>query len=77
MDYTLVEIDEDELIDKKTSKSLNIDPMQLNRPPSIKKGDHIYVLQHPRGEEFAFSSSESIVLGENSIAILVTAILIL
>ena len=70
LDYTLIEIDENELVDKKTNKSLNIEPMQLMRPPNIKRGDHIYVLQHPRGDEFSFSSSESIVLGEKDIMVL-------
>ena len=64
LDYTLVEIDEDKLVDSKTNKSLDISPMQLIRPADIKEGDQIYVIQHPRGEQLAFSSSASIVLSK-------------
>ena len=64
LDYTLVEIDEDKLVDSKTNRSLDISPMQLIRPADIKEGDQIYVIQHPRGEQLAFSSSDSIVLGK-------------
>ena len=64
LDYTLVEIDEDKLVDSKTNRSLDISPMQLIRPADIKEGDQIYVIQHPRGKQLAFLSSDSIVLGK-------------
>ena len=64
MDYALVEIDEEKLVDPRTKKSLDVNPIHLTRPADIREGDQIYVIQHPRGEQLAFSSSDSIVLSE-------------
>ena len=58
----MMEIDENKLVDPKTKKSLDINPFQMTRPTDInKEGDQIYVIQHPRGEQLAFSSSDSVV----------------
>ena len=46
-----------------TKKPLDIDPIFMF-PTDIKTGDQVYVIQHPRGGDLAFSSSESTVLGE-------------
>ena len=64
LDYSLIEIDDNKLVDPKTNKSLDINSIQLIRPADIKEGDQIYVLQHPRGEQLAFSSSESVVISK-------------
>lgn len=64
LDYSLIEIDENKLVDPKTNKSLDINSIQLIRPADIKGGDQIYVIQHPRGEQLAFSSSESVVISK-------------
>lgn len=60
----MIEIDENKLVDPKTSSSLDISPLQMIRPAAIKGGDQIYVIQHPRGEQLAFSASDSLVLGK-------------
>ena len=58
----MMEVDESKLVDPTTNKSLDINPFQMIRPVDIhKEGDQIYVIQHPRGEQLAFSSSNSVV----------------
>ena len=47
-----------------TNNPLDIDPIQFMFPAEINTGDQVYVLQHPRGGDLAFSSSDSTVLGE-------------
>ena len=57
-----MEISGSKLVDPTTNKPLDINPFHMTRPTDInKEGDQIYVIQHPRGEPLAFSSSESIV----------------
>ena len=58
----MLEINESKLVDPATNKPLDINPFQMTRPTDInKEGDQIYVIQHPRGERLAFSSSDSVV----------------
>ena len=58
----MMEVDESKLVDPTTNKSLDINPFQMIRPADIhNEGDQIYVIQHPRGEQLAFSSSNSVV----------------
>ena len=42
----------------------DIQPIHLSKPPNLKTGDQIYVIQHPRGGQLTFSPSESVVDGE-------------
>ncbi|XP_065911833.1 uncharacterized protein [Dysidea avara] len=61
LDYTIIEIDESKMKEPETKKPLDIDPIFMF-PTDIKTGDQVYVIQHPRGGDLAFSSSESTVL---------------
>ena len=61
LDYSVIEINENELKDPYTNTPLNINPLQLTSPVNIKDNDQVHVIQHPRGGELSLSSSESYV----------------
>jgi len=63
LDYTVIEIDENKMKEPGTNNPLDIDPIQFMFPAEINTGDQVYVFQHPRGGDLAFSSSDSTVLG--------------
>ena len=58
LNYSVLEVDDDKIID------YDIQPIHLSQPADIKDGDKVYVVQHPRGRSLTFSSSESIVESE-------------
>ena len=69
LDFALIEVDDSKLVDPTTKRSLDINSIQMIRPADVREGDQIYVIQHPRGEQIAFSSSDSVVLSKTLVMI--------
>ena len=69
LDFALIEVDDSKLVDPRSKRSLDIISIQMTRPANVREGDQIYVIQHPRGEQIAFSSSDSVVLSKTLVMI--------
>ena len=63
LDFTIIRLNDANLVDMYTNQLLDINPINLSRPADIKNKDQIYVIQYPHNGNLSLSASPCCLLG--------------